>query len=88
MDSTIDTVPEDERIEIWSVGWDRAIDWLATYRCYSKERIGIASKSELRRWFNAGNVWVNGKPVAWNDPINLPLESVVLFPKGKRTTLW
>ena len=67
---------------------DTAIQWLAQFPMWSRERLGLASRSELRRWFDAGNVRLNGEIVAWNEPMDFPLFSVVLFPHGKRVTLW
>jgi len=47
-----------------------------------------ASKSEMRRWFRNKAVIMNGKAVSSDDEIE-SLESLVLFPKGRRrTTLW
>jgi hypothetical protein len=62
-------------------------DWLAQFRLWSRERMAYASKSELQRWFDAGNVQMNGELVAWNEPLDFPLISVVVFPNGKRITL-
>lgn len=65
----------------------KAIDWLAQFRLWSRERMGIASKSELRRWFDAGNVQVNGERVEWGEQMDFPMISCVIFPQGKRITL-
>jgi hypothetical protein len=65
----------------------KAVDWLAQFRLWSRERLAVASKSELRRWFDAGNVQMNGEPVAWDERMDFPLISVVIFPTGKRITL-
>ena len=65
-----------------------AMDWLVQFRLWSRERVAVASKSELQRWFNAGNVVMNGERVEWNESMDFPLISVVLFPNGKRITLW
>ena len=64
------------------------LDYLARFKPFSKERIGEASKAEMRRWFDQGGVHVNGKPLAWDAPV-FPndVSSLVLFPKGKRVTL-
>ena len=53
----------------------------------SRERNGLASASELKRWLLNGSVWCNGEPVAWDEPMDFLLTSVVLFPKGRRVTL-
>jgi len=49
--------------------------------------MGRASKTELRRWFEAGNVWVNGEQLAHHEPMDFPVFSSVIFPHGKRITL-
>lgn len=64
-----------------------ALQWLAQFPLFSRERMAMASKSELRRWFDAGNVWINAERVEWNEPMDFPLTSVVLFPNGNRITL-
>lgn len=64
-----------------------ALQWLAQFPLFSRERMAMASKSELRRWFDAGNVTMNGERVEWNEQMDFPLTSVVLFPNGKRITL-
>ena len=47
----------------------------------------LASKSEMRRWFERNSVHVNGQP-AKMDTIVTELDNIVLHPKGnKRTTL-
>ena len=63
------------------------VDWLAQFRLWSRERMAVASKSELRRWFQAGNVVINGERVEADEPMDFPLISVVIFPNGKRITL-
>lgn len=67
----------------------KCVDFLKeNYYLFSRERLAFASKSELRRWCDAGNVVFNGEPVAWDEPIDFPIISVVIFPNGKRITLW
>lgn len=52
-------------------------------------RVGPASKSELRRWFNDKAVRINYEFVKATDVLPLHIVDVVLFPKNnrKRTTL-
>ena len=67
-----------------------ALDFIQGFKIYSKDGgRGPASKTEIRRWIRAGNVWVNFQQV--EDPyerIYFPVHSLVLFPKGDRITLW
>ena len=55
----------------------------------STERVGRATNSEIRRWFERDSVEVNGERAKWDDPVPAARESLVLHPKSKRrTTLW
>ena len=40
-----------------------------------------ASNSELKRWCENGSLVINGEKVKWNEEIDFPIISVVLFPK-------
>lgn len=46
-----------------------------------------ASASELKRWLQQGAVVINGEKVAWDEPMDFPIHSVVIFPK-RPITLW
>lgn len=52
-------------------------------------RVGVASKSELRRWFNDKAVRINYELVKATDELPPWVVDLVLFPKNnrKRTTL-
>jgi hypothetical protein len=65
----------------------KALDWLAQFRLWSRERMAVASKTELRRWFEAGNVQINAEPMSWGELMDFPLTSAVVFPNGRRITL-
>ena len=66
----------------------KTLDWIAQFGLWSRERMGVASRSELRRWFDAGNVVISAERVEWNEEMeNMNMISVVIFPKGKRITL-
>lgn len=45
---------------------------------------GPASGSELGRFLKSKSLLINGKAVGPQDPIPLPITSVVLFPNSKR----
>ena len=67
----------------------KALDYIhRTFKPFSRERMGSASKSEIQRWFDQGAVEIDGKRFDWKDEIDWRPASVVLFPKGKRVTLW
>lgn len=46
------------------------------------KRAGRASNSELRRWIQNKAFVVNGEKVDWDEPMDFPINSVVLFPKN------
>ena len=43
-----------------------------------------ASGSELARWLKSKSLHINGQAVGPDDPVPLPITSVVLFPSSKR----
>lgn len=47
-----------------------------------------ASRSELKRWLMQGAVVINGEKVDWDEEMDFPIHSVVLFPSGRRVTMW
>lgn len=56
----------------------------------SRERPpSAASRSEIKRWIQNKAVLFNHEPAGWDEMIDYPIFSLVLFPKSKhRTTLW
>jgi hypothetical protein len=48
---------------------------------------GPASNSELKRWCS-GALRINGEQVVWNEELDFPIISVVLFPKKNTITLY
>lgn len=50
---------------------------------------GRPSNSELRRWLNNRSVIINNTKPMPDEEINLPIASLIFFPKGSRkTTMW
>jgi hypothetical protein len=65
-----------------------AVTFLHQFNLPSREgKAGPASKSEIRRWLQAGAVVLNGTRLADTSDVQFPVTSLVLFPKGKRITL-
>lgn len=71
-----------------------ALDYLKTVRDFCKlntmegNKCGIASTSELKRWFVNKAVIVNGKAVIdFNSEVKFPIGSLTLFPKHP-ISLW
>lgn len=54
------------------------------------KKVGDASASELKRFVQNGVLHVNGERVAWDEEMDFPVISVVLFPNNerKRCTLY
>lgn len=66
----------------------KAEQFIKQFSLFSREsKCQPASTSEIMRWLDAGNVWLNGEKITRGEMIDFPLISVVLFPKGKRVTL-
>jgi 16S rRNA U516 pseudouridylate synthase RsuA-like enzyme len=66
----------------------RAVDFVHSFRVFSREgKTQVASKSEVRRWVDAGAVRVNGERLDAAEQVDFPVISLVLFPSGKRVTL-
>ena len=57
--------------------------------CYlmSRERAGRASNGELKRWCQNGAVEIDGEKVDWDKEVIFPIDSVVLFPNGKKVSM-
>ena len=53
----------------------------------SRERSGVVTKSELRRWCERRSVIMNGEPVEPRELIDFEITSLVFFPKGNRVTM-
>ena len=69
-----------------------ALKFIASFKIFSREKtkgdLGPASNSEVKRWIDSQSVLINGETVEWNEEMNFPLISVVVFPKSeKRVTL-
>lgn len=51
------------------------------------KKIGLASKSELRRWIKNGVVTINGHKVTEDEALDYPIVSVKLFTKRNTVTI-
>lgn len=68
--------------------WEFMLDLHKTCKFMSRERNGIASNSEIKRWLQNHAVRFNGEPVKWDEKIDFPIHSVVMFPKRNTVTLY
>ena len=48
---------------------------------------GTASNAELKRWIQSQSLVINGERVTWDEVMDFPMFSVVLFPKNPITLL-
>jgi hypothetical protein len=73
---------------------ETVLDWLidlhrvCKFQTREGAKFGIASNSELRRWCNQGALVINGEKITHDELMDFPIISIVLFPKGKRITLY
>lgn len=69
--------------------WSFLRQMASIYHFHSRERpaTGRASNSELKRWIQNKALIVNGETVAWDEPMDFPVFSVVLFPKHPLTLI-
>lgn len=51
------------------------------------KKVGRASTSELKRWFNNKAVIIDGVAARWDQEMVFPVQSFVLFPNNP-VTLW
>lgn len=58
---------------------------------HSKEgnKVSKVSNSELKRWIQNSALIINGEPKKWDELMDFPVFSIVLFPKSEkqRTTI-
>lgn len=67
--------------------WELLRDLHKTCQFQTKEgkKVGIASSGELKRWLVNGAVIINGEKVAFDEQMDFPIFSFVMFPKSKIT---
>jgi len=57
------------------------------FRTQEGNKTKKASNSELKRWLMNKAVIVNAEPLDWDEEMDFPIHSVILFPKSKKITL-
>jgi hypothetical protein len=65
----------------------RDLNEICHFQTREGKKVGAVSNSELKRWCQNKSVIINGKPVAWDAPVDYPIKSFVLFPKNRITLL-
>ena len=63
----------------------KELNLVCQFQIREGKRYGPVSNSELKRWIQNKALIINGEPVNWDEPIDFPIFSVVLFPKNPIT---
>ena len=83
---------QDDHKGTWPNAWTFLIRQSALvggFHSREGDKVSKASNSELKRWIQNGALQINCERVNWDELIDFPIFSVVLFPKNdkQRTTL-
>ena len=65
----------------------RSLHEVCCFQTREGKKYGKASSSELKRWIEQKAFIVNGVAVKWDEELDFPLKSVILFPKHRITLL-
>lgn len=65
----------------------RGLHEVCNFQTREGKKVGKASSSELKRWVQNKALIVNGETVEWDEQMDFPMWSVVLFPKHPVTLL-
>ena len=65
----------------------RGLNEVCSFQAKEGKKVGKASASELKRWIQNKALLVNGESVSWNEEMDFPMNSVILFPKHPVTLL-
>lgn len=65
----------------------RELHEVCQFQTREGKKVGKASASELKRWCQNGAFVINGEKVAWDELIDFPVFSIMLFPKKPVTLL-
>ena len=68
--------------------WEYLRELNSVCRFHSRERTGIATNSELKRWLQNQSVQLNNRRIKWNEEVDFPVNQLILFPKRKRVTIF
>ena len=68
--------------------WDFLKDLNTVCSFMSREGAGKATNLELKRWLQNKAILINGTRPNWDDVLSFPIESLVMFPKKNKTTIW
>lgn len=63
----------------------RSLNEVCHFQSREGRKVGKATNSELKRWLQNKAVLVNGEPINWDEVLDFPIFSMVLFPKNPIT---
>jgi hypothetical protein len=69
-------------------GWEYLRKLNSVCQFHSRERTGVATNSELKRWLQNQSIQLNGRRIKWNEEVDFPVEQLILFPKRNRVTIF
>jgi hypothetical protein len=73
----------DTCITAW--GLLRSLNEVCHFQSREGRKVGKVTNSELKRWLQNKAVLINGEPVNWDEILDFPIFSMVLFPKNPVT---
>lgn len=68
-------------------GWMYLRELHTVCQFHSKERTGLATNSELKRWLQNQTVLLNGRRIRWDEEVDFPVYQLVLHPEKCKTTI-
>lgn len=68
--------------------WEYLRELNSVCQFHSRERTGIVTNSELKRWLQNQSVQLNNRRIKWNEEVDFPVNQLILFPKRSRVTIF
>lgn len=62
----------------------RSLHSVCHFQTLEGKKVGDASSSELKRMLQNNALLINGESVKWDEELDFPIISVVMFPKNER----
>lgn len=67
--------------------WLLRLHEVCSFQTREGKKVGLASNSELKRWIQNGALVINGEKALWDELMDYPVFSVILFPNKPVTLL-
>jgi len=80
---------EVKQLPHYKTAWEflRSLHEVCRFQSREGKKVGLASTSELKRWLQNKAIRINGEMVEWNELMDFPIFSVILFPNNAITLL-